>query len=637
MTQMIEGSKWMLSDSVLLLHTAEGATVVPSAEQIFAMIFEGRPPAGWPSPSEIRITDASISFLRYPIDLEIRVETVESNGIPTLCCRVMAVGSDLDLEIRDAFDREADHLVAGQRWFPFAPGALDEVRSVLAKAGINQLGNISLRQFLELRRLAVEHRVIHDLSGSIGVGEGECIDLPSGFCGKLYPYQLQGLRWLRFIFREGLGGVLADEMGLGKTVQVIALLCDTLSDPKAPSLVISPGTVLENWRRELAKFAPGLKTHIHQGPQRTGFPSDLRRNDVVITSYDTLLRDGPLFRAIKWNVAILDEAQAIKNPQTKRATEIKRLNRRVSIAVTGTPLENRLTDLWSIVDFTLSGFLGPLKTFERTYSDERSAAAEVEPLVSPIILRRRIAQVAQDLPPRIEIPQILSLGPREAAQYEAIRMEAVTRYGPQAGLVALTRLRMYCTHPFLLSQASEDPPEVSEKYRRLLEILEETFASKEKVLLFTSFDGMIDILSADLPRRFSGFFGYIDGRVAIPERQPIVDEFTRMTGPGILLLNPRAAGTGMNITAAVHVIHYNLEWNPAVEDQASARAHRLGQQHPVRIHRLIYAATVEEVIDRRLTHKRQLAQAAVVGTRGEEEDYKYIVDALKTSPVLAAH
>ena len=633
-----ERGKWMVSGDHLATRAPGGEAEIPSADQIFSAIFESQKPDHDDSTTadtgapEIR----QLVFSQYPIDLEIRLEEAESHGVAKLRCRVFATGEDGEVEVPDILSRKADHIIVANHWFPFVPGALDDIRSVLATAGVKEPGPVSLRQYLELRKLSVRYPFVRDLSGHIGMEPVGTIEISNSFKGTLYPYQLKGLRWLRFICSEGLGGVLADEMGLGKTVQLIALLCNGNSQSRSPSLVIGPGTVLENWRRELAKFAPAIRTVIHQGADRTGFPSELRKSDVVITSYDTLVRDGPLFRQIEWKIVILDEAQAIKNPSTRRTVETKRLNRGVSIAVTGTPVENRLSDLWSIIDFVMPGFLANLSTFERTYSDEHTGASELEPTVSPIILRRRIAEVAKDLPPRIDIPHILSLGPQETHEYEAIRMEAVAQYGAHAGLAALTKLRIFCTHPSLVSDREGDPAEQSEKYRRLLEILEEIFTNGEKALLFTSYTGMIDLLSCDLPKHFSIFCNHIDGRVAVPDRQNIVDNFTREVGPGILLLNPRAAGTGMNITAAAHVVHYNLEWNPAVEDQASARAHRLGQDFPVRIHRLFYASTVEEVIDQRLTHKRQLADAAVVGTRGEEEDYKYIVQALRTSPLLGA-
>ena len=341
----------------------------------------------------------------------------------------------------------------------------------------------------------------------------------------------------------------------------------------------------------------------------------------------------PLFENVKWNIVIIDEAQAIKNPDAKRTRCVKDVPRRVAIAVTGTPVENRLTDLWSIMDFVLPQFLGTRTEFERNISDTQKGAIEIEPIVSPVLLRRKVSDVAKDLPERIDIPQPLPMDGLSIGQYEKIRLETISEYGNAGALVALNNLRMYCTHPYLFAKEEESPDVKSLKYRRVLEILEEIFANSEKALIFTSFTGMTDIFLEDLPQRFVGVHvDWIDGRVGIPDRQSKIDTFSRYRGPAVIILNPRAAGTGLNITAANHVIHYNPEWNPAIEDQASARAYRRGQERPVTVHKMFYANTVEEIIFERLKRKRDLAGAAVVGTTGSEEDLKDILKALQTTP-----
>lgn len=515
---------------------------------------------------------------------------------------------------------------------------MDEIRLALREAKTDTPGPISLGQYLSLVRQAHTKPFIIDQTNHASERlkmEGNAAETPNGFVGQLYPYQLNGFWWLRMVSGEGLGCILADQMGLGKTAQLIALMAaERAEKPGLTSLVVAPATLLENWNRELRKFAPSLRVRLHRGMGRSGLPSNLRDADVVVTSYDTAVRDLPIMRMVAWNLVVLDEAQAIKNPSTRRAQGVKQIPRRVGIAVTGTPLENRLTDLWSLLDFAVPGHLGSLSAFERLYEAEsESSGASVEPLVSPLMLRRRLADVAAELPNRIDIPQPLELTEEGAAEYERLRQQIQADFGAAATLVSLTKLREYCSHPSIIRRDTVvDYTDNSPKYRRLLEILDEVLANDEKALVFTSFVPMVDILVHDIPRRLRAYVDWIDGRVPGGERQGKVDAFAEVHGGGVLVLNPRTGGTGLNITAANHVVHFNLEWNPAVEDQASARAHRIGQRRPVTVHRLYYLHTVEEVIDDRLERKRGLAESAVVGTTGGNSDHEDILRALRTSP-----
>jgi SNF2 family DNA or RNA helicase len=400
--------------------------------------------------------------------------------------------------------------------------------------------------------------------------------------------------------------------------------------------VIAPATLLENWRRELERFAPSLRVLLHQGRDRTGFPKKLQEYQVVIASYDTAIRDISILEMVKWNILVLDEAQAIKTPGAQRTVTLKKLPRRVAVAVSGTPVENRLRDLWSLMDFAVPGLLGQLKQFESHYLNDEEHATELEPLVSPLILRRIVADVAKDLPERIDIPQAVQLSDESARRYEEIRQEVISEYGKLGSLVALTKLRMFCTHPFLITHESGDPLPHSSKYARLLEILDEVFSCDEKILIFTSYTQMADILASDLHARYRVPFTIIDGRTPVTDRQPFVDRFGQtMTSAG-LILNPRAAGTGLNIVAANHVVHFNLEWNPALEDQATARSFRRGQTRPVTVHRLYHPNTVEEIIEERTARKRAIASKAIVGTTGTENDIADILRSLEMSPVMGA-
>lgn len=547
---------------------------------------------------------------------------------------------DITMELEIA-DLERGYKLSAGVWHPVDPTVAQEVLELLGSTGASIGRARSLKTFLAIRRAGTAGGAVLDRTADEAINAlvfaPPADDAPAGVHATLYSYQLAGWCWLKFLLAEGIGGLLADEMGLGKTLQVIAALSDSGAAPLRPALIIAPGSLLENWRREIAKFAPHLQVLKHHGSRRTGRPAELQRYDVVITSYDHAVGDNSLLNMIRWRVIVLDEAQFIRNPEAQRTKAVKRLQREVGLAMTGTPIENRLLDLWSIMDFVLPGHLGDVKTFEAQYPNDLNGAARLEPVVSPLMLRRRVADVAKDLPPRIDIPQVLEMDEDEAAAYDAERQRIGDEYGAAATLVALTSLRRFCAHPGLLCGTSRiaDPMSFT-KFRRLDEIVEEIFALGQKVIIFTSFTAMADMIAQHIEVRFDALTGIIDGRLDINERQPLIDRFSALQGGAALVLNPKAGGTGLNITAANHVIHYNPEWNPALEDQASARAHRRGQELPVTVHRLLVAETVEEVMAERLIRKRALSDTAVVGIEGRDDDYGDLVAALTRSPTKSA-
>ena len=330
-------------------------------------------------------------------------------------------------------------------------------------------------------------------------------------------------------------------------------------------------------------------------------------------SYSCAITDAGLLTMTKWELLVIDEAQNIKNPNAKRTKAIKQIIRDTSIAVTGTPFENHLTDVWSLVDSAIS----------------------LEKLISPLILRRRVKDVAKDLPERIDIPLPIIMSEDEARIYEDSRLaEDPHQELKSLQLAKIQRLRTFCTHPCVydVNYTKEDPTSISTKYMRLCEILEEIFESKEKVVIFTSFKRMIELMCRDIRNRFNVYVDYIDGSVEVPERQRKIDDFSMVEGSGALILNPKAAGVGLNITCANHAIHYNLEWNPAVEDQASARVYRKGQEKTVFIHRLFYVDTIEEIINEKIQAKRLLSNKAIIGNSGVITEQEYIIKALSASP-----
>lgn len=632
---MSGATDWQIVGQKLALRLPSGQLVLPTASEIIGAEFKNRLTLRGETilrrPSE---SLAGLRFARYPLDIALAVipPSDDLQRAPQCALHITAGSRRLTATVTPGDDQ----VILAAEWFPLATDMLAEIDDLLRGAGIPAPGRITLKQYLQLRRSNSDLIVIA-APGDAGSQPEElsraAVALPASLNATLYGYQRTGFAWLCGIAGEGLGCILADEMGLGKTLQIIALLVREQGSG-APCLVVAPATLLENWRREIARFAPGLSTELHRGHERTGFPKKLRSHDVVITSYETAVRDMAMLQTIDWNVVVLDEAQAIKTPAAQRTIAIKQLPRRIGIPVTGTPLENRLRDLWSLMDFAVPGLLGSLTDFEARYADSVDDAGSLEPLVTPLILRRRVAEVAADLPERIEIPQPIELSPECAMRYDALRAEIAAQYGSAASLVALTKLRMFCAHPLLLDSGAADPAIHSTKYVRLCEVLDEIFAVGEKVLIFTSYTTMADILVTDIAARFRVPCELIDGRTPVVRRQAIVDRFGELSGAAALVLNPKAAGTGLNITAANHVVHYNLEWNPAVEDQGTARAHRRGQTLPVTVHRLFHSGTVEEVIDQRMQRKRALASTAVVGTEGEDQDLADIVRALQLSPVL---
>lgn len=620
--------KWDVSGKELRLIGPTGNIRVPSADETYAALVERKPTEdGMPT----SVVDLRAS--RYPLVPRLVIDE-GSDGIPKYSLTAKCRGLLLPLDLSDL---ERGHVIIDGTWYPIDSPQGTEVAELLRDAG-GELGSVrSLKSFLHVRKAAAAGGPVDDITATLSISPCAFIpigdDTPNGVDASLYPYQLLGWRWLKFLLSEGSGGLLADEMGLGKTLQIIAALSDAGGGPLRPSLIVAPGSLLENWRREISRFAPRLKVLKHHGPFRTGRPADFSEYDVAITSYDVVVGDNSLLNMIRWKVIVLDEAQCIRNPSAQRTKAVKHLQRDAGLAVTGTPIENRLLDVWSIMDFVFPGYLGDSKSFEKQFLNNADGAAQLEPLISPLMLRRRVAEVAKDLPPRIDIPQLLELDESEAAVYDVERERIYTEYGSAATLVALTSLRRFCAHPSLMSgDFNKADSTTFSKFRRLDEIIEEIFERGEKVLVFTSFTAMADIIARHVVKRFGAFAGVIDGRLPIEERQPMIDRFGYIKGGAALVLNPRAGGAGLNIVAANHVIHYNPDWNPALEDQASARAHRRGQELPVTVHRLLIADTVEDVVNDRLIRKRTLSNAAIVGIEGKDEDYGDIVAALSRSP-----
>lgn len=468
----------------------------------------------------------------------------------------------------------------------------------------------------------------------------DTVEQPELFKGSLRPYQLMGLSWLAFLDRFGLGACLADDMGLGKTIQLIALL--QLERQKAaegtsvgPTLLVVPMSVLGNWKRELARFAPELKVHLQHGlgrPMGEAFLEIARSSDVVITTYALVTRDREMLEEVEWWRVTLDEAQHIKNPPTKQTAAIRAMKSRHRIALTGTPVENRLTELWSIMEFCCPGYLGTSGDFRRRFAlpierhrDEQQSK-RLRELVQPFILRRLKTDknVITDLPPLVETKQTVTMTPEQAQLYDAVVEEMLRKVDTAEGirrrglvLASLVKLKQICNHPaHYLESIGADPgepaPERSGKSTRLAEMLEEVIANGDHALIFSQYRKMGHLLVSMIRHEFDVDPLFLHGGTPQTRRDQLVDRFqSKDPACPIFILSLKAGGVGLNLTAANHVFHYDRWWNPAVENQATDRAFRIGQDRTVNVNKMISVGTLEERVDQMIEQKTELAERII--------------------------
>lgn len=582
--------------------------------------------------SDLKNNKWGIRFSKLGLNVVFKISLIESK----IRIGFFAVKSNNEYPITSKDGDYLDYIIIDNTWHYLA-GQYEEIIECLNKVNIHADSNINFPQYMKLIKTLTDNDVTYIDSVEADSKNISIVDkdvLP-GLNAKLFEYQSIGFNWLSFMKRNNCGCILADEMGLGKTLQIITLMGDEFERNKdVHFLIIAPMSLLENWRREIAKFYPSLLTIVHHGSNRTGLYFDLLKYNVVITAYTSVRRDLSMLNMIEWDAVILDEAQNIKTPSAERTRTVKMLKRKMGIAVTGTPFENHMTDIWSIVDFVFPGYLGDLNSFNNSYFDSYESAEKLEQMITPIMIRRLVKDVAKDLPERIDIPQPIEMTHQEALLYEDERKQNIEESLKALSLDKIQKLRMFCTHPYVYNAELEniDPLLISQKYTRLCEIMEEIVMNNEKTIIFTSFNRMIDLMVKDLKYRFGVPVLYLNGGVAVNERQTTIDEFSNIEGSAIIICNPRVAGAGLNITAANHVIHYNLEWNPAIEDQASARAFRRGQEKTVFVHRLYYVNTIEEIMNERIQNKRYLSETAVIGNNGTEQDKKDLIKALSLSP-----
>jgi superfamily II DNA or RNA helicase len=459
---------------------------------------------------------------------------------------------------------------------------------------------------------------------------------PKGFQGTLRPYQLRGLSWMAFVTEKGFGGCLADDMGLGKTVQVLALIAMRRAGQTAsrgPDLVICPTAVVYNWARESKKFTPSLNVQVHQGLTRAreaeAFAAVVKEADIVITSYALLRRDQTLFESNPWGLVVLDEAQNLKNPDALQTRSAKNLAAESKLCLTGTPVENHLRDLWSIFDISLPGLLGGQTRFAKTFlapirDGEPKAMERLNRRVGPFLLRRTKNDpgLVDDLPPKQEQDAWCELTAEQIALYQAMTEATLTGIVGKDGvsrrahiLTALMRFKQICNHPECFQK--DKPTKVfnrSGKLERTMEILAELFDEKQRVVIFTQFREMGDILQHAIAERFEADVDFYHGGLNPKERDEMIQAFGEPDGPPALIVSLKAGGVGLNLTMASAVIHYDRWWNPAVEDQATDRTHRIGQKRMVNVYKFVTRHTLEERIVNLLESKRDLASKVLAAS-----------------------
>ncbi|WP_051278221.1 DEAD/DEAH box helicase [Solimonas flava] len=461
------------------------------------------------------------------------------------------------------------------------------------------------------------------------------IEPPRGLQAQLRSYQRDGLAWLQQLRARGLGGVLADDMGLGKTLQTLAhvLLEKEQGRLDRPALVVAPTSLVFNWRREAARFAPDLRVLVVHGHERRKRFSAMAHVDLVLTTYALLPRDLDALRRQRWHLLILDEAQNIKNPRSKAAHAVGQLDARHRLCLSGTPLENHLGELWSLFQFLMPGYLGDDKSFRRRFRtpiekhDDAGVRAQLARRVGPFLLRRTKNEVARELPPRTEIIRSVALEGAQRDLYETVRTAMqdelraeIERHGLAqsriALLAALLKLRQICCDPRLLKNPGAEPVRESAKLDLLMTLLPDMLREGRRILLFSQFASMLALIEIELKERG---IDYLLLTGATQDRESLVDRFQREEVP-LFLISLKAGGVGLNLTAADTVIHYDPWWNPAVENQATDRAHRIGQDKPVFVYKLLSEGTVEEKIAELQARKRQLADALFADS-GENVDF----------------
>lgn len=505
--------------------------------------------------------------------------------------------------------------------------ALDRMKKGARQLSMREIVRMQLDPLASIETSGAVSEFLTRLQGERAFAE---VPLPKGLKAVLRPYQMRGYSWLRFLSRAGLGACLADDMGLGKTIQTLTLILrDWREDGKAPVLLVCPTSVIGNWLREAQRFTPQLPVNIHHGSDRVRtekFARDAKQHALVVTSYALLHRDIELFKSVPWRGVVLDEAQNIKNAESKQARAARELSAGYRVALTGTPVENHVGDLWAIMEFLNPGMLGSHAAFKREFFvpiqalRDRDASERLKRVSGPFVLRRLKSDrsIIADLPSKHEMKVFCTLTREQASLYAAVLREFNETLDETKGmqrrgmiLATLSKLKQVCNHPAHFAKDNSPVQGRSGKLARLEEMLEEVLDVKERALIFTQFAEMGTLLQGRLCERFAREVVFLHGGVPKKKRDEMVERFQSEHGPAIFVLSLKAGGSGLNLTRANHVFHFDRWWNPAVENQATDRAFRIGQSKSVQVHKFVCAGTLEEKIDAMIENKRAVAEQVV--------------------------
>jgi superfamily II DNA or RNA helicase len=630
---------------------------------------EAAEPWAWFVDEQRALEVAALFAERDDVDLEWpegpALRVIEEARLPSLHVRIGARRDwfSLDGEYDVGEQQVQLHLLldaarAGRRWVPVRPGeflSLPEEMSerlALLAASVERrdsellvpaLAAPALEELLEGAELEDTPAAWDEVCARARSAGDDEVELPADLRAELRPYQRTGFEWMARLCSWGAGACLADDMGLGKTLQTLALLLHRSSE--GPALVVAPTSVCAGWRAEAARFAPALRVLVAGDDQLPVSLSSLGDGDVLVTSYGRMTREVDTLARVDFGTLVLDEAQAIKNPTAQRAGAARKLNARARIALSGTPVENHLGELWSVFSVVCPGLLGSYERFRSRFQQpiERDADPTAEDalgaLVRPFLLRRTKEAVAPELPARTEVVERVPLSEAERAMYEAARRRAflalpegelLSEAARMDVLAALTRLRRLACHPRLFDPASQV---ASSKMSRVLELLEEATSGEHKALVFSQFTSHLALLREHLDAAGTPYL-YLDGQTPPADRQAAVERFQAGAAP-LFLISLRAGGTGLTLTAADYVLHLDPWWNPALEDQATDRAYRIGQKRPVTVYRLISEGTIEERVLELHRDKRELAASILDGSGGPRASVAELASLLDTSREVA--
>jgi len=539
-----------------------------------------------------------------------------------------------------AYAKSKAHLVrVNDRWVTIDPALAGRVASLISSPGRKKSIEDVVSFTLQAAQAGIETgfessgKVFNNVLEALGDGTYSPAHPPAGFSGVLRPYQERGVAWLGYMLELGFGALLADDMGLGKTVQVISYVLGLMEKGEQQVLIVCPTSVIGNWAEEFGRFAPTVRVKIHHGNERSGgeaFLSEASSYDVVVTSYAVTWRDAQEISSVNWSLVVADEAQNVKNPFSKQSVMLRRIPAKRRIALTGTPIENRISDIWPIMEYLNPGYLPGWEGFREAYSKPIEGEKDMQKreafrkALSPFILRRLKTDksIICDLPEKTEKNEWCHLSTEQAALYKAIVDKSLIGIDAQdpankkiAIIAALTKLKQVCNHPSNYLKdgyaGKEDWEARSGKVERLAELLEIILENNESCLVFTQYAQMALMLKEYLTARFPAPVRLIHGGLKRKAREEILAEYRKAANPEILVLSLRAGGTGLNLVRANNVIHFDRWWNPAVENQATDRAYRIGQKKNVFVYKMITRGTVEEKIEKMLMEKKALADSII--------------------------